>query len=151
MAEENGWSTKHAASLHCVNPTYVALVRHLGAEDRLKLVRGELKLARLYKDYQQRLAERRAQRRQAEFEAEVHTARQVELEAISACLDQVSLTRFLEQALARYGRADVLEELDVLFRRHGQDIVVVVIDVFGSERVMCTLDRATTPASIAAE
>jgi hypothetical protein len=69
---------------------------------------------------------------------------------IHACLDQVSLTRFLEQAIARYGDADVLEQLDVLFQRRGSNIVDLVISVYGAERAMRALDQITAPR-IAAE
>jgi hypothetical protein len=151
MANENGWPTKQAAGLFAVNATYIDLVRHLNADDRLRLARGELKLAQVHKEHLQQLAERRAQRLAAEREAEVHAARQAQLQAIQACLDQVSLTRFLEQAIARYGGADVLEELDVLFQRRGSNIVDLIISTYGAERVMRTFDHATAPERIAAE
>ena len=69
MAETNGWPTKQTAGLLCVCRTYVDLVRRLDKDERLKLVRGELKLAQLYKEHLQRQAERRAERL-AECEAQ---------------------------------------------------------------------------------
>jgi hypothetical protein len=153
-----GWRNKMAGrpnkslGLFAVNPAYVNLVRHLSEEDRVKLARGELKLAHLHKEHVRRLAERRAQRLAAEREAEVHAARQAELQAIHACLDQVSLTRLLEQVVARYGGVDALEELDVLFQRRGSNIVDLIISTYGAERVLRSLDGVTAlMGAIAAE
>jgi hypothetical protein len=75
MVLENGWTAQQAAGLLCVNPIYVGLARHLGANDRLRLARGELKLSDVYKDHRRRLAERRAQRLAAAREAEAQAAR----------------------------------------------------------------------------
>jgi hypothetical protein len=87
IAAENGWPTKQAAGLLCVNPVYVNLARHLSAEDRLRLARGELKLAQLHKQHLQSSAERRAKKQKAKLEAEqarreaqARAARQAELE-----------------------------------------------------------------------
>ena len=76
LAEQNGWPTRQTAGLLCVSRTYVDLVRHLDKSERVKLARGELKLARLHKERLQQLAERRAKRQAAEREAKVQAERE---------------------------------------------------------------------------
>jgi hypothetical protein len=151
MMRENGWSAKHTSSLLCVCPPYLSIARHLSDDDLQKLARGEIRLATLYRDYVRLQAERRAQRLAAEREAEVRAARQAELQAIHACLDQVCLTRFLDGAVTRYGGADVLEELDILFQRRGSNIVDLIISTMGADRVMHSLDGMATTGAMVAE
>ena len=69
LIENGGWSLKDAAAALCVNRTYLMLARHLDDADRLRLADGKLKLAKVYRDYCQRIAEQRAQQEQAEREA----------------------------------------------------------------------------------
>jgi hypothetical protein len=151
MAEQNGWPTKQAAGLFAVNATYVDLVRHLDAGERGKVARGELKLAQLYKNYQQRLAERRAQRLAVEQEAQEQAARQAELETVHACLDQVGLTCLVDQIVARFSEAALVDCFDLVLERRGRDLVQVVINFVGADRVMRSLDQLATPHSVAAE
>jgi hypothetical protein len=92
MVEFWGWVPKEAAGAFCVNPVYLNVARQLSDDDRLKLDRGELKLSHLYKDYRQRLAERRAQRLAAEREAKVQTK--------------------LDRFIARYGADRIMAALD---------------------------------------
>jgi hypothetical protein len=140
MMRENGWSVKHTSGLFCVNRCYLDVARHLDTNGLYKLATGELRLAQLYKEYQQRLAERREQRRQAEWAAEQQAEHEEQTCVVHDCLDRVSLTRFLEQAVVRYGGADVLEELDVLFQRQGSNIVDLIISTHGAERVLRSLN-----------
>jgi hypothetical protein len=65
LIESGGLSLKDAAAALCVNKTYLVLAQRLGDADRHRLARSELKLARVHRDYCQRLAEQRAQREQA--------------------------------------------------------------------------------------
>jgi hypothetical protein len=62
MVREHNWTQRQAAGLCCVNAGYVGLVQRLNEADQYKLIRGELTLARLWKDYRRRLAERKAKR-----------------------------------------------------------------------------------------
>jgi hypothetical protein len=158
LAEENGWPTKQAAALLCVNAAYVNLVRHLGAEDRIKLDRGELKLAHLHREHLRRLAARRAQRQQVELEAKQaelaalrHAEREAEAREIDRLLDCVGVDHFLDRFVSRFGVELLVDVLDVNLRRHGQDFVEVVVNSVGSERALRVLNRITTPHSIAAE
>ena len=57
-----GWSVKQAASICCVNKSYVWLAQRLSAEDKHRLSRDRLKLAEVSQDYKRQLAERRTQR-----------------------------------------------------------------------------------------
>lgn len=63
---ESGVSIKEVAAALCVCPFYVRLACNLSIADLLRLDSGELTLAEVARDYRQRLAERRAQREQAE-------------------------------------------------------------------------------------
>jgi hypothetical protein len=152
MMRENGWSAKHTSGLFCVNRSYLEVARHLATDDLYKLATGELKLAHLHKEYLHQLAERREQRRQAERAAEQQAEHEEQARVIQACLDRVSLTRFLEGAVARYGGADVLEELDVLFQRRGSNFVDLIIGTYGADRVQRSLNGAMAPmGAMAAE
>jgi hypothetical protein len=131
-AEQNGWPTKQAAGLFSVCPAYVDLVRRLGADDRLRLVRGELRLAQLHKDYRQRLAERRAQRLAAKREAEAQAERE-------------ALNRTIDSLVGHFGVGGLFQALDVNLQRQGQDIIQVVIDSVGADRAVGAFDKLTQP------
>jgi hypothetical protein len=151
MVKQNGWTQKQAAGLLCVNPGYVGLVRRLNDEDRLKLARRELKLARLWKDYRHDLAERRAKLLAAEREAQMKAEREEQARVIHACLDRVGLDRLMEQIVCRFGFEAPLEELDILSRRTSRDFVEIIIATLGSERAMRALDQLTAPQRITEE
>jgi hypothetical protein len=60
MVREHDWTVRQASGLMCVNPGYVALVKRLDESDHYKLIRSELTLALLWRNYRRDLAERRA-------------------------------------------------------------------------------------------
>jgi hypothetical protein len=145
MIKENGWTIKQAAGLFCVNSAYVSLVRGLSDDDRIKLARGELKLAQLHKDYCRRLAERRAQWLAAEREGQMQAEREAQMREIDSLFDCVGVDRIIDRFVDRFGRGCLFQVLDVNLQWHGQDIVEVVIDFVGSDRAMRTLDQLTQP------
>jgi hypothetical protein len=151
MVRESGWTAQQAAGLCCVNPTYVGLARQVSDEDRLKLARGELRLARLWKDYRRDLAERQAKRLAAEREAQMKAEREEQARVIHACLDRVGLDRLMEQIVCRFGFEAPCEELDILSRRTSRDFVEIIIATLGSERAMRALDQLTAPQRITEE
>jgi hypothetical protein len=121
---ESGWlSLKDAAASLCVNRTYLMLARRLDDDDRLRLAHGELKLARVFRDYQQRLAEQRAQREQAERAAQ----EQAEREAVEAARERVK----------RFANGGVSTLSDDAVER-------IVVEV-GVDRIWRVVDKITQP------
>jgi hypothetical protein len=151
LAETNGWPTRQTAGLLCVSRTYVDLVRRLDEDKRVKLDRGELKLAQVHKEHLQRLAERRVERLAAEREAKVQAEREEQDRAIDAVLDHVGIDRLMERIVCRFGFEAPLEELDFLSRRTSRDFVEIIIATLGSERAMRALDPLPAPHSVAAK
>ena len=147
MILQNGWTQKQAAGLLCVNPAYVGLVQRLDDVVRLKLARGELKLAPIWKAYRASLAERRAQRLAAEREAQVKAEREEQVRAVDTVLETVSFDRVVERIIGRFGAEPLLEELDILLQRNGRDLSQLILRVCDRERVMRVFDsrdRATS-------
>jgi hypothetical protein len=152
MIEHDGWTARQAAGLVCVNPSYVSIVRHLGADDRLRVARGELKLSALYKDYRQRLAKRRAQRLADERAAKVQAERAAQVAAVDGVLESVGLDCVVGRIVERHGPRQLLEELDVALQRRGQDLAGLVVNVCPADRLMAALDMITAPPhAVAAE
>jgi tRNA U54 and U55 pseudouridine synthase Pus10 len=156
MIVANGWTAKQAAGLLCVNPTYVGLARRLNADDRLRLARGQLRLAALYQDHPQRLAEHRAQRLAAEREAQVKAEREEQFREIDHALDCCvgnydGTVSFVDGFIERHGPRMLFEALDVNLQRRGLDIIEVAINTIGAERAMRALDAVTAPQRVAAE
>jgi hypothetical protein len=151
MMRENGWSAKHTSSLLCVCPPYLSIARHLSDDDLQKLARGEIRLATLYRDYVRLQAERREQRQAAKREAQDQAARQAELETIHACLDEAGLTCLVDQIVARFSEAALVDCFDLVLERRGRDLVQAVINFVGADRVMRSLGQLATPHSVAAE
>jgi hypothetical protein len=63
LVSHHGWSVRDAAGMLSVNRTYLWLARHLNDDDREKLANGEITLAGLHRQHQQRQAEQRAAER----------------------------------------------------------------------------------------
>jgi hypothetical protein len=145
LIKERGWTANGAASVVCVNPAYIGLARRLGEDELEQLITGELTLAQINKEYRQRLAERRAQRRQAEHEAQVYAARKAEAQAIEALLDEVPIGHLLDRVVGRFAWPSLLEELDAQLRQRGSSLAELVVKVQGAEQVMGALDRLTAP------
>jgi hypothetical protein len=135
LAEQNGWPTRQTAGLLCVSQTYVNLVRRLDKSERVKLTRGELKLARLHKEHLQQLAERRAQRLAAEREAKVQAEREEQARAVDTVLETVSIDRVVERIVAHFGPEPLLEELDILLQRNGRDLSQLILRVCDREKL----------------
>jgi hypothetical protein len=119
MVLENGWTAQQAAGLLGVCPTYVGLARHLGADDRLRLARGELKLSDVYKDHLRHLAESRAQRLAEERAARMQAERAAQVRAVDDVLERVGLDRVVGRIVEHHGPEPLLEELDVALQRRG--------------------------------
>ena len=151
MVSEHGWSQRQAAGLMCVPPCYVALVGRLNESDHWKLIRGELRLAPLWRDYRRGLAERRAQRLVAERKAEVKAAREEQDRMIDTVLQTVAFDRVVDRAVTQFGPEPLLEELDVALQRSGRDLGQVLTRVIEPDRIMRVLDQLTTPQLVAAE
>jgi hypothetical protein len=156
MVLEKGWTAKHAASVMCVSPTYVGLVRHLDEDGRHRLLVGDLTLAQLHRERRQHLAERRCKERDDEIEragleALMREGREEAAQRVDDVLDAVALDRVIEGIVDRFGAKPLLSDLDLVLSRQGRDIVALVTDLFGAERVWRALDRITAPLAEAAE
>ena len=146
----------------CVSRTYVDLVRHLDKSERVKLDRGELRLAQVHKEHLRRLAERRAQR-QAELDAQIREEQflrapllyeeyEAQYREIRELFARVGVDRAIDCLVDHCGGLGGLSQaLDINLRRQGRDVVEAVINSVGSERVMCALNRTAAPQRIAAE
>jgi hypothetical protein len=119
VVKECGWSAKQAAGLLCVNQAYVGLARQLSDDDWLRLARGELKLAAVYKDHRQCLAERRAERMAAACEAEVQAEREAEVRALDdVLLGPVGIDRVVDRIVSHFGPQPLLAALDAITAPH---------------------------------
>ena len=130
-----GWSVREAASICCVNKSYVWLAQRLSVEDRHRLSHDRLKLAELSQDYKRQLAERRTQRSPEGPLAGAAPA--------SPKPDPVAdpvLAKWREWQAASGGSAIDSSDagLDELIGRYGAD------------RIMAALDRVTAPQRVAA-
>jgi hypothetical protein len=116
LIENGGWLLKGAAASLCVNRTYLMLARRLKDADRRRLARSELKLAKVYRDYRQRLAEHATQREQTEREA--------------AGLEQPERTKRLGN-----GGTAILSD----------SVIENIVREVGVDRVWRAVDRLTSP------
>jgi hypothetical protein len=145
MIKQNGWTLQQASGLLCVNPGYVALVKGLNESDHHKLIRGEIRLSDLWRDYRRGLTERRAQRQAEEREARVQAEREEQVRAVDNVLESVGFDHIVDRAVAHFGPELLIEELDLCLQRSGRDLGQVITRVIEPDRILRMLDNITTP------